>query len=49
MHTDPVCKMQVDEENAAVTLNHNGTDYYFCSEECADEFRSNPQQFAKAA
>lgn len=49
MHTDPVCKMQIDAEDVVATLNHNGTDYYFCSEECADEFRRNPQQFTKAA
>jgi YHS domain-containing protein len=49
MHTDPVCNMQIDEKKAAGKVNYNGKDYFFCSQECADEFRSSPQQYAKAA
>ena len=49
MHTDPVCNMKVDENSAAAKLNHNGKDYYFCSQQCADKFRSNPAQYVKAA
>lgn len=48
MQRDPVCNMQVDEKNAAAKLNHNGKDYYFCSQHCADKFRSNPQQYTEA-
>lgn len=49
MHTDPVCNMKIDEKDTAAKLNHNGTDYYFCSQQCADKFRSNPGQYIKAA
>ena len=49
MQTDPVCNMQIDEQSAAGKVNHNGKDYYFCSQQCADKFRSNPQQYTKAA
>jgi YHS domain-containing protein len=49
MHTDPVCNMKVDEKNAAAKVNHSGKDYYFCSQSCAEKFRSNPQQYVKAA
>jgi len=48
MQRDPVCNMQVDEKNAAAKLNHNGKDYYFCSQQCAEKFRSNPQQYTEA-
>ncbi|HWC15777.1 MAG TPA: YHS domain-containing protein [Terriglobales bacterium] len=49
MQKDPVCNMQVDEKNAAAKVSHNGKDYYFCSQQCADKFRSNPQQYTGAA
>lgn len=49
MHTDPVCNMKVDEKNAAARVNHNGKEYYFCSQQCADKFQNNPQQYTKAA
>jgi YHS domain-containing protein len=41
--------MKVDERTAAAKVNHNGKEYYFCSQQCADKFRSNPQQYAEAA
>jgi YHS domain-containing protein len=41
--------MKVDEKNAAAKLNYNGKEYYFCSQQCVDKFRNNPQQYAKAA
>jgi YHS domain-containing protein len=41
--------MQVDEKNAADKLNHSGKDYFFCSQQCADKFKSNPQQYVQAA
>jgi Cu+-exporting ATPase len=41
--------MQIDEANAAAKVNHDGKDYYFCSQPCAEKFRSNPQQYTEAA
>src|SRR5207302_7982201 len=49
MQRDPVCNMQVDEKTAPAKLNHNGKDYYFCSQQCVDKFKSNPQQYTQAA
>lgn len=49
MQTDPVCGMKVDEKNAPAKVNHRGKDFYFCSQNCADRFKSNPQQYTKAA
>lgn len=37
MKRDPICLMEV-EEDEAVTLKHKGKTYYFCSEGCRDKF-----------
>ena len=37
MKTDPVCKMDVDEDEA-LTTESGGEVYYFCSEGCRDRF-----------
>lgn len=44
---DPVCNMQVDEQNAAGQSDYAGQTYYFCSENCKEKFDQNPQQYAK--
>jgi YHS domain-containing protein len=48
-HTDPVCRMQVSEDNAKATAEHNGQTFYFCSQQCADKFNQNPQKYMHAA
>lgn len=45
MATDPVCGMDVDEANAAVTTDYQGTTYYFCAEECKEAFESEPNEY----
>ena len=37
MKRDPICHMDVDEDNA-ITLEYQGQIYYFCSEGCRDKF-----------
>lgn len=49
MAKDPVCNMQVDEKEAEYQSQYGGTKYYFCSEECKEEFEGEPEQFAPAA
>jgi YHS domain-containing protein len=44
--TDPVCGMQVDEKDA-ITSQHQGQTYYFCSNECKNQFERNPEQYTK--
>lgn len=44
---DPVCNMELGEENAAGQSQHQGQTYYFCSEECKEKFDQNPQQYVK--
>ena len=48
-HTDPVCRMQVTEDNAKATAEQNGQTFYFCSQQCADKFNRDPQQYIQAA
>jgi YHS domain-containing protein len=35
--TDPVCGMKVDKERA-LTAEHDGHTYFFCSEHCKEQF-----------
>ncbi|MCI0664263.1 MAG: YHS domain-containing protein [Acidobacteria bacterium] len=46
MQTDPVCGMKVDDQKAAAKSQHQGTTYYFCSDECKRKFEQQPEQFA---
>lgn len=47
MQTDPVCKMQVDEKTAAGKSEYHGEVYYFCSEQCKQDFERNPEAYVK--
>lgn len=49
MATDPVCKMQVDENKAAGKSEFNGKTYYFCALVCKTKFDAAPQQYAKGS
>jgi uncharacterized protein len=42
---DPVCGMTVDPSKA-LTDSYQGRTYYFCSDDCRDSFRSDPERFA---
>ena len=42
MATDPVCGMEVEESSRdAIVAVVNRNKYYFCSNECRDEFLKN--------
>ncbi len=45
-HLDFVCKMRVDEEHA-IKYEYNGKIYYFCSEECLEAFKENPERYTE--
>ena len=49
MATDPVCNMQVAEEDAEFTTEYDGKAYYFCSKYCKEEFESDPEEYLPAA
>lgn len=42
---DPVCKMAVDPDERAGTVEHNGVSYSFCSPDCKDKFTDSPESF----
>lgn len=39
---DPVCRMQVEADTAAATVDHAGERFYFCSTHCAHAFSQEP-------
>ncbi|HEV8629717.1 MAG TPA: YHS domain-containing protein [Thermoanaerobaculia bacterium] len=49
MAIDPVCGMEVDEEDAEATARYSGRTYVFCSDACKEEFEDDPEQFAPDA
>lgn len=49
MVRDPVCGMELDPRQAAVTAEHEGRLYYFCSDACRTKFRQQPAVFADKA
>jgi Cu+-exporting ATPase len=42
VYTDPVCGMATDDEKAFTSYEHEGKDYYFCSDNCLTKFKNNP-------
>jgi Cu+-exporting ATPase len=43
--TDPVCKMIIEDKDAAATSVYKGITYYFCSKPCKEDFDKNPESF----
>ncbi len=43
---DPVCGMEIEKEQAAGRLEHDGKAYYFCSDACKEKFAENPEDYA---
>jgi len=45
MAIDPVCKMEVEESQAAATSEYKGKTYYFCAVGCKKAFDGNPEKY----
>lgn len=43
--TDPVCQMKIKPSEAVATIEHDGTAYSFCSQDCADSFKESPEDY----
>lgn len=43
---DPVCGMIIEQQDAVGTSEYDGKRYYFCSEDCKQEFDENPEDYA---
>ena len=46
---DPVCGRELDTALAEARAIHKGQTYYFCSEECKNIFKQNPEECLKSA
>lgn len=45
MPQDPVCKMDINKQDAAGEAQYKGDTYYFCSEECKETFDKQPEKY----
>jgi YHS domain-containing protein len=43
---DPVCKMEIDSNQAAGKVEYQGKTYYFCAPGCKKAFEDAPQKYA---
>ena len=48
MQVDVVCGSEV-EADKALTIEHDGRTYCFCSEECLEAFQDDPEEFTEEA
>jgi len=46
---DPICGMQVEPNNAAGKQEYNGQTYFFCSTQCAEKFKQDPERVLKSS
>ena len=44
---DPVCRMSLDAEQAATSIEHNGAERFFCSALCAGKFVRSPERYLR--
>ena len=44
---DPVCRMEIDPNEAAATSEYQGQRYYFCMDDCRVQFERDPQRFVQ--
>ena len=42
---DPVCEMEIEDSEAAASVEYLGETYYFCSENCKDAFAEDPESY----
>lgn len=47
--TDPVCKMVIDDKDAAASAESDGKTYFFCSQHCRTLFEGDPAKYASGA
>lgn len=47
MAKDPICGMDVTEDEASATSTYQGKAYYFCAVGCKEAFEKDPEQYAE--
>jgi len=45
---DPVCGMEVDTTTSQLSLEHDGTIYWFCGKGCLLDFQDDPETYLPA-
>ncbi len=45
MARDPICGMDVKEEEAAATYEYKGKTYHFCAVGCKEKFAQDPERY----
>jgi adenylate cyclase len=48
LYIDPVCRMAVEPRRSHGQVTHRGLEYHFCSEECLQAFRRDPDSYTAA-
>ena len=48
MVRDPVCGQDIDPERAEATSESQGERFFFCCEECKQEFDRDPARYTRA-
>ena len=49
MTKDPVCGIKVDENRGEFHTQFAGKKYFFCSDECRQEFEAEPDAYVETA
>jgi Cu+-exporting ATPase len=44
---DPVCGMEIPDPDSALAFEYKGTTHYFCSKNCRERFRADPEQYLR--
>lgn len=47
MTIDPVCGMRLEEKKPELQAQYAGRKYFFCSEECKQEFEADPNGYVE--
>ena len=47
MPSDPVCRIDLDEQNAIASSEFQGKIYWFCTHTCKEAFEEDPERFIK--
>ncbi len=46
---DPVCGMNVQDNNKILMSSYNGIQHYFCGKKCRKVFENNPQKYLESS
>ena len=49
MTTDLVCGVKIDQASTEFQSQFAGKKYFFCSEECRQEFEDRPEEYVQTA